>query len=594
MIENNNANRGLQAGMDALKTTLTQLRQFVEDEQKANFEQLFEVWEKPIQQKLNSGESQKIQHVERTGNQHLTLTLGSNESRLREGDMICLHLGNPIEKRHITQATIEAEYENDWLVRVQLADDESLSAVANGCYADPDTMDLTSFYNKALDDIAASPIGREVVLPMLSGQLDTGVIFEDNYDDAADRAEAAGFNDQQIDAVGKGVAAKYLACIQGPPGTGKTRVISLIAKLLVEEGHRVLVTSHTHMAINNALNKIAEEQVPVVKVGARGCTKGLHESIPHFEYGNNWKDQPDAGYVIGATPFATCSARLETYQFDTVIFDEASQVTLPLAVMAMRKAKRFVFVGDHKQLPPVVLSSSVLGNYSVFSRLITGNQDVSVMLTQTYRMCHELSRWPGDHYYQGALVSAGENADRRFSLLHAPKRYVDILSESHPFVFIKSPGLNTKHINPAEAVLVVDIIENALEAGLNPADIGVVTPFRSHAKALKSRLAAKQGYDFSKTIVMDTVERMQGQEREMIIISLCANDPQYISAIAAFFFQAERLNVAITRPKTKLVLIGPELPDPFGRDINDEEVLNNIKDYRSLIASGYRTIKEAE
>ena len=65
----------------------------------------------------------------------------------------------------------------------------------------------------------------------------------------------------------KAFAAKYLACIQGPPGTGKTRVISLIAKQLVEEGHRVLLTSHTHMAINNALNKVAATGVPLVKVG---------------------------------------------------------------------------------------------------------------------------------------------------------------------------------------------------------------------------------------------------------------------------------------------------------------------------------------
>ena len=580
-MQNNNKNDPM-----ILKTVLDDLRQFVEDEQKANYEQLFEVWEKPIQQKLDSGESQHIKQVERLDKGYLILTLGENESRLREGDMLCLHLGDPKEKRYVGQATIEVEYEDEWLVRARDADAQALVAIAEGCYADPDTMDLKSFYVKALDEVAGSTIGLNVVLPLLADQLNTSFIFEENYDDAADKAEAAGLNEQQVDAVAKGVAAKYLACIQGPPGTGKTKVISLIAKLLVEDGHRVLLTSHTHMAINNALNKVAEEQVPVVKIGAQGCTKGLDKQIQHFEYGNNWNDRPEAGYVIGATPFATCSARLDTFQFDTVIFDEASQVTLPLAVMAMRKAKRFIFVGDHKQLPPVVLSDSILGNYSIFSRLISGNPDVSVMLNQTYRMCRELSSWPSKHYYNGQLVSAGLNADRPFSLLSTPQKYADVLSEAHPFVFIKTPGINTKHFNQAEATLVVDIIENAVEAGLNAADIGVVTPFRSHAKALKSRLIRK-GLFASAPIVTDTVERMQGQEREMIIISLCASDPQYIAAIAAFFFQAERLNVAITRPKTKLILIGPELDESFGHDFNDETTIANIDDYRSLVDSAY-------
>lgn len=570
-----------------LKTVLDDLRQFVEDEQKASYEQMFEVWEKSIQQKIENGESQQIQSVERIDKDSLTLTLGDNESRLREGDMICLHLGEPMKKRYVAQATIEIEDEDEWLIRIGSVDAKSLAAIANGCYADPDTMDLKIFYDKALNEVADSRVGREVVLPLLADELNAGFIFEENYDDAADRAEAAGFNEQQIDAVAKGVAAKYLTCIQGPPGTGKTKVISLIAKLLVEEGQRVLLTSHTHMAINNALNKVAEEQVPVAKVGTYSRTRGLYKSIPQFEYGNNWSDRPDAGYVIGATPFATCSARLDTFQFDTVIFDEASQITLPLAVMAMRKAKRFVFVGDHKQLPPVVLSQSILGDYSIFSRLISGNPEVSVMLNQTYRMCHALSRWPSEHYYQGRLVSTGPNADKLFSLLNVPQRYIDVLSEAHPFVFIKSPGLNKKYNNPDEAKLVVDILDNAVAAGLQADDVGIVTPFRSHAKSLKTQLMRK-GLFASGPIVTDTVERMQGQEREMIIISLCATDPQYIAAIAGFFFQPERLNVAITRPKTKLILIGPELDESFGSDFNNEKVLQSVDDYRSLINTAYR------
>ncbi len=572
-----------------LKTILNELRQFVEDEHKANIEKINEVWEKPLQQKLARGESQKLQQVQRIDNNHLLLMLGDNESRFREGDMICLHSGEPKEKCYLSQGTIEAEHDAEWLVRFQNIDRTAVTEIGAGCYADPDTMDLTTFFAKALNDIADSNIGRDVVLPLLAGQLETGKIFEDNYDDAADYGEENGLNAEQADAVGKGVAAQYLACIQGPPGTGKTKVISLIAKLLVAADQRVLLTSHTHTAINNALNKIAEEDVPVIKVCAAGCTKGLGKAVKYFENGSDWLDQPDSGYVIGATAFATCSTRLQEYEFDTVIFDEASQVTLPLAVMAMRKAKRFVFVGDHKQLPPVVLSASVLDDCSVFSRLISGNSDVSVMLNQTYRMCRALSRWPSQRYYDGRLISAGPNADKRFSLARLPKQFADVLSEDHPFVFIKTPGVNARSVNVLEAELVVGIIEDALEAGLSAHAIGVVTPFRRQVKALKSLLASKLGVFSSKTIVTDTVERMQGQEREMIIISLCASDPHYVGAIASWFFQAERLNVAITRSITKLILLGPEISAGFKSDSTDTTLLQNIDAYRSLIGSGYRS-----
>jgi len=571
-----------------LKSALADLRKFVEDEHQANYEKLYEVWEKPLTQKLAKGESQKIRYVRKEGKNHLQVTLGENESRFREGDMICLHLGEPNKKRYVQQGTIEAENEDEWLVRVHQIDDHELREVISGCYADPDTMDLKPFYDKALDEIAESKQGREIILPLLANRLNTGFIFEDDYDDAADYAEDNRLNAQQSDAVGKAVAAKYLACIQGPPGTGKTKVVSLVAKLLVEQGQRVFMTSHTHMAINNALNKIAGENVPVIKVGARGCTKGLEKSVKHYEYGDHWENRPDSGYVIGATPFATCSARLEHYDFDTVIFDEASQITLPLAIMAMRKAKRFVFVGDHKQLPPVVLSASVLDDHSIFSRMISGNPDVSVMLSQTYRMCKALSSWPSQCYYGGRLTSSGPNAERTFKLSKHPEKFADILSEQNPFVFVKSPKAGARNVNKPEAELVVDIIESAINAGLDTKEIGVVTPFRSHAKALKSKLKDKKGIYSSKAIVIDTVERMQGQERDMIIISLCATDPQYITAIAGFFFQAERLNVAITRPQTKLVLVGPEIPASFLQESDDKTLLERVANYRSLIGSGYK------
>ncbi len=575
--------------MSAIKEMLGSLRLFVDNEHKANIDKLQEVWEKPLQHKMETGETQRISRVKLLDRHTLQVTLGDNESRFREGDMVCLHLGNPVETCCFRQGNVEAEYDGEWLIRFHDAiSEEALAEVSPGCYADPDSMDMKPFYDMALNEIAESSIGREAVLPLLVGTLNAASVNEDAYDTAADRAEESGLKGAQIDAVGMGVAANHLACIQGPPGTGKTRVISLIAQLLVEKGENVFLTSHTHMAINNALNKIAETGVPVAKVGSSSGLKGLDDKVMRYKNLQDWENRPDSGSVIGATPFATCSQRIQNYEFDTVIFDEASQITLPLAVMAMRKARRFVFVGDHKQLPPVVLSASVLKDCSVFSRLIANSGDVSVMLNMTYRMCSALSEWPSRQYYEGELQSAGDNAKRRFALAEHPKRYCQALSGENPFVYIPSPSVDTRSVSPAEASLVVGIIEAAIEAGLSCDEVGVVTPFRKHARALKSRLAASKTIFSSKKIVTDTVERMQGQERELIIVSLCASDIRYVSAIADFFFQAERLNVAITRAKTKLILIGPELPSDFMTNEPNETLMKNVEAYRSLIGAGYR------
>lgn len=569
----------------SLSAVLDDLRAFVYAEQEAGMVHLYEIWEKPLDNKLYKGETQQITSLEYIGNGVVKAILGDNESKFREGDMICLHPGD-VFSSELRQVVIEAEDDGYWLLRGKLRQDK-VAELKDGCYADPDSMDLTSFYEKALSDVATSKIGREVLLPLLNNQLNTDVLDHDRFDDVANDAQDLGLNEKQCEAVGLGVAAKYLACIQGPPGTGKTKVISLIARLLVEAGERVLMTSHTHMAINNALNKIAEEKVPVAKVCALGGRKALHHDIPCFDYGNQWEDKPDNGYVIGATPFATCSERLEQFEFDTVIFDEASQITMPLALMAMRKAKRYVFVGDDKQLPPVILSQSVLKENSAFSK-IAGDTESHVLLAHTYRMSEALTQWPSKRYYNGELVSKRSPQRSVFHLAKPPTAFVDVLASEHPFVFIPTPGINARSVNLDEAKLVAEILASAIEAGLPADEIGIVTPFRGHAKALRRCLANKLGVQRAKSIVTDTVERMQGQEREMIIVSMCSSDPQYIQAIAEFFFQSERLNVAVTRPQTKLILLGPEISSKFVDSLVEEKARDSAKDYCSLVSHGYR------
>jgi len=579
--------------MELRRQLMADLRKFVEAEHNASLKHFFEIWEKSLLAKINTGETQEIKSLRRFDSNHLIIELGENESRFREGDMIRFHKGNPLEEPWIINAVIEEDNEDEWLVRVYEVDSDALGSLSHNCFADPDTMDLKSFYVQSLDEIATSSVGRDIILPLFMGQLDVGSVDESLYDSISIVAEEAGFNEDQQEAVSLGVAAEYLTCIQGPPGTGKTRVIGHIAKLLVERGERVLLTSHTHMAINNALNKVAEHSVPVIKVGVRGSGKGLEKEIPIYSKGDDWEDRPGTGYVIGATPFATCTDRLSSYQFDTIIFDEASQVTLPLALMAMRKGKRFVFVGDHKQLPPVILSDSILSDQSAFSRLVTQNVETVVMLKETYRLNCFLSRWPSKQYYQNNLVSSGANKNRNFRLPRVPVKFSQVLSSEIPFIFIPSPDISARNQNSAEARLVANIVQSAVNAGLSEREIGIVSPFRRQGKNIRSLLRDLHGIFSAQDIVADTVERMQGQEKEMIIVSLCATQTQYIKAVADFLFQPERLNVSITRPKTKLIFIGPEISDDVVQSHNTNKTTkNSIDAYRSLISHAYKILPE--
>ncbi|MDR1461583.1 MAG: AAA family ATPase, partial [Azoarcus sp.] len=372
---------------------LSDLYQLVHDEQQAANYQLMTIWEHSLPEKLQKGLAQGFVRLER-GPEPTTLWAypDPTESRFREGDLLCLHQGNALEPL-CRRLSFELEEDDRWLLRGNRATAIFDNYTGGACYADPDAMDLSGFYRQTLEDIGASVSGRETLLPLLSGQLD--VKFDENdMMEAISVARAEGYNDKQAEAVGWAHGALHVACIQGPPGTGKTRVLSLIARLAVERGERILMTSHTHMAINNALNKIHAQGVPVVKVGRATQRKGLDEAIPNHEGLDGWEGRPTNGYVVGATPFATCTSRLENYGFDTILFDEASQITVPLALMAMRKGKRFIFIGDQRQLPPVLLSRSVLDKeaHSVFSRLTSRKAEHLVMLDETYRM----NRWLTD------------------------------------------------------------------------------------------------------------------------------------------------------------------------------------------------------
>jgi DNA replication ATP-dependent helicase Dna2 len=590
--ENTNAIAGEQRARRQARL-LDGLRLFVAREREAAQQNLLDVWRQPLADRLAKGVCQRFLHIEAGPEKGTAWAYpDGGESRFREGDLVCLHRGSPLQSILVREAAFEAEEEGRWLLRLKHAQAVIKEAGGEPCYADPDDFDLGKYYDAVLDDIGETmPPSRanRCLMPLLEGRISNEFDPRD-FEEAEGIALREGLNAAQAEAVGKILAADQVACIQGPPGTGKTRVLALAVRLLVERGERVLVTSHTHMAINNALNKIAGQGVRVAKIGRATQVDGLGPGVTLVDSFAEWHGRPqDGGYVVGATPFATCTYRLENCEFDTVVFDEASQVTLPLALMAMRRGARFVFIGDQKQLPPVLLARSILEDVpgSIFAKLTLHNVD-SVMLTDTYRLNQELAAWPSKAFYNNRLRPAGPNRARKLAL--RPRSdgdpYDAVLRDPASLVFIPTLDETARTRNPDDAQLVAGLCAAAIEGGLEPGEIGIVTPFRAHGRTVRNALVDRFGWHTARAIVADTVERMQGQERELIVLSLAAGDLRFLSMVAEFFFQPERLNVSVTRAMTKLVIVGPELPPAFQAD--DEPLAHNLSLYRSLLAAARR------
>ncbi len=264
--------------------------------------------------------------------------------------------------------------------------------------------------------------------------------------------------------------------------------------------------------------------------------------------------------MVGATPFSARSKRLRGIEFDAVIIDEASQVTLPLAAMAMLTSEAYLFVGDHRQLPPVLQSvpREEAALASVFGRL--SGRGFSTMLEITYRMNAELTRWPGEAFYSGKLQAAADNAGRRLALPQAPPDFAELLDPSKPLVLVEMSHGASQRFSEEEAILTADLLIALKRAGLAMSEVAVVVPFRRQAARIRMFLQTRRAMQPQDLVdcVIDTVERMQGQEREVIIISMTASDPDYVLAVLDFLLQPQRLNVAVTRARSKVIVLASE------------------------------------
>jgi DNA replication ATP-dependent helicase Dna2 len=357
-------------------------------------------------------------------------------------------------------------------------------------------------------------------------------------------------------------------------------MLAHLARLLVADGLRVFVTALTHRAIHNALNKIpqVDDSIPVCKIG-----EGRHAGdldVPNFErFDQSRFGENSGGYVIGATPFALQSRRLSGVEFDVVLFDEASQITLPLAIMGMLAGSKYIFIGDENQLPPVTaFSASEERPASIFGYL--SGRGHETMLDVTYRLNDVLTQWPSRTFYRNELKSSEVAAARRLSLSPEATRWDMVLDPEAPAVFLDLCHQNTTVRSRIEADVVMELILSLFMRDVSPEDIGVVVPYRAQSRLIRSLIRRNLlDSDLANHLVVDTVERMQGQEREVVIVSFATASPKFAAQVADFLFQPQRLNVAVTRPRTKLILVGSHhMLDADQYDETQKETMDILRD----------------
>jgi DNA replication ATP-dependent helicase Dna2 len=367
-------------------------------------------------------------------------------------------------------------------------------------------------------------------------------------------------NDAQDEAVRQAVAAEEFALVHGPPGTGKTYTLATIVRALVERGDRVLVSAFTNRAVDNALEALEEQGfTDVVRVGTES---GVREDMQEYRLDRAGEPATCAGRlqeapVVAATTASCGSRALRTQAFDAAVVDEAGQLTEPGTLATVALADRFVLVGDHNQLPPVVRAENDL-QASLFERLIETYPDAGTLLDRQYRMAQRIQAFPSEEFYGGQLRPAtGAVAGQRLADLPGVSR--DALPERlrDGVVFVDPDGAETGNTNPTEADEVARIVDRYLAAGVDPDDVGVIAPYRAQVAEIGNRVPA--------SVTVDTVDRFQGSSKEVIVVSFVATG----TLEGPIFEDYRRVNVALTRAKKALVLVGDadalSTDDVYGR-----------------------------
>ncbi|KAJ1870832.1 DNA replication endonuclease-helicase Dna2 [Coemansia sp. RSA 990] len=415
-------------------------------------------------------------------------------------------------------------------------------------------------------------------------------------------------NTGQATALRRVLAADDYALVMGMPGTGKTTAIAALVRVLVHLGKSVLLTSYTHAAVDNVLLKLLDSGISMVRLGnrskvhprvARLLPPSASEATSVRELDEFFRN----AQVVATTCLGTGHAVFSRRRFDFCIIDEASQITLPVCLGPLLEARRFVLVGDHRQLPPLVRNSAArdagLG-MSLFKRLCDAHPLSVVRLEFQYRMNADIQRLANSIIYDGHLrCSSLQVADRRIQYKRPLNEAVRLLAQNyhtplkpagnfawavkaldplHGAVFIDTDDIPARECrlegsesaqNDTEVRLIKSLTSLLQQCGVEGRNVGILSPFRAQLRQLEIAYGIRSDSgDIIPTndepqpsavrtytgIEMHTIDRYQGRDAEVIIISWVRSNSA--RAIGELLRDWHRINVAITRARNKLIMVG--------------------------------------
>jgi DNA replication ATP-dependent helicase Dna2 len=506
----------------------------------------------PIDERVLEGECIRDAAFEGVEGGRFVFSARENVSKFREGDAVLVGDGLDFGAAlSMSYADFDAETGRLFLDRDRYSrSDLNLLEPGRDYTVDRRPLDLQNRFF----DIVRVGFADERLAAVLEG---THEVERDEarFARAFEKLEAGGLNEGQVRAGAGAIATESLALVQGPPGTGKTRLLAELLRMLCAAGCRIAVCAYTHRAVDNVLFALRrlDADVPLAKVGNPGQgIDDLRRAGVAILQGARTGRLPDKGVVAG-TPFGLAKLSIQT-GFHYVVFDEAGQMPIPHAIAGMQLSRRWMFFGDHNQLPPLVTAHHEDRGVarSIFEHLheLYG----SSMLDVTYRMNDGVCALVGGTFYGDRLSPSACAAGRR--LAFQPGGALDeVLDPEQPVVLARIDHLQPGMRSLEEAQLCADLVAELVRRhGVRPPEIAVIAPFRAQVRLIRSALQ-KAGLG-DEELVVDTVERVQGQEREVILLSLAVGDPAASEARGTFFLTRNRLNVALSRARSKAIVIG--------------------------------------
>lgn len=359
---------------------------------------------------------------------------------------------------------------------------------------------------------------------------------------------------------------RRLTLIQGPPGTGKTTTaVQIVAAMVMYNlvDLPILVTADSNTAVDNLVKGIAKQGVNVVRVGR---PEAIREDVKQFALDGRWKDMKKAE-VVCATCIGCSGTALDKTRFPTVIVDECTQASETAALVPIgRGCQQAILIGDQCQLPPTVLSDVAetenLGE-SLFTRLVTQGVRPCLLDTQ-YRMHPLIAEFASAAFYNGRLKNGISHIYRK------PPEGFAWPQRQMPVAFINLEKGEEKrdgssYTNPIEAEKTMwALLEVTKNGKIGPEDVGIVTPYKGQVRLLKSLINQRPGLaKFRTGLEVESVDRFQGQEKEVIIFCAVRNNRE---GKVGFLCDWRRLNVMLTRARIGLIVIGSKstlMSDPL-------------------------------